>query len=281
MSDTKFVLDKWFYKLGFDQEYADTLKLLQKEAKLYSVERLDYEILKKKKNPILNLVYFLYKCEELSEKYKEHGINESILIDTLSDIRIWANTYYDYSEGKFGIEEIDWLEKHIEFRLFKLGRLQFAFGKAEQSSLKEKISKEDNIIEVHIPKGGPLAYRECIQSFEFANYFFETYFPHYQYTFYTCYSWLLDDNLKELLKDNSNIIKFADMFTKLYSKESYAAIKYLFKWTDSKNDLKKLMSKNSFQKKIIDYILSGGVLNETYGIINKNNFETGVDIVLD
>ena len=62
--------------------------------------------------------------------------------------------------------ELNWLKRHLSMKLFKLGRLQFAFGEAICDLAEKNIKKGDNVIEVHIPAAGHLLKSECEKSFE-------------------------------------------------------------------------------------------------------------------
>lgn len=65
---------------------------------------------------------------------------------------------YDVNE----IDEISWLVRHMELRLFRLGRLQF-----EPISYKEAVA-----LNVHISKDGPLIAAQCENSYQRALKFF-------------------------------------------------------------------------------------------------------------
>ena len=62
---------------------------------------------------------------------------------------------------------------------------------------------------MHIPQGDPLVKEDCENSFQQACAWFGTERP------YLCHSWLLYPKLRELLKPESNIIRFQELFTLL------------------------------------------------------------------
>ena len=113
---------KWFNYLNFPLEWYDEV------AK--AAENFNFDI--KPVTPMDNLLNALYRCEETAEKYKKLGIDEKILSDTLSDILIWAKNYY-LSAGEIGLTELSWINLHLNAELFRLGRLQFKFGKMHKS----------------------------------------------------------------------------------------------------------------------------------------------------
>ena len=110
---------------------------------------------------------------------------------------------------------------------------------------------------------------ECEESFNLSKEFFKKYFPEFDYKCYFCHSWLLDPTLRELLKPDSNIIKFQNRFDIIDPHESTAGIKLIFDAnTDYENVLERT-PKTSLQKAAYDYIKRGGKLHEGYGFIKK------------
>ena len=94
------------------------------------------------------------------------------------------------------------------------------------------------------------------------------FYPEYNYKFYTCHSWLLDDNLRKIMGAESNIIKFREMFSLIYEDESNAALKYIFRWNIKDEEIEGYECAGTLQRKMKVYFVSGGSLCESYGIIN-------------
>lgn len=70
------------------------------------------------------LVYILKGIPKAIQIVDENDISESILLDTLADIGVWAKNCKKFT-GNWGVQTHGWLENHINGRLFKVGRLQF------------------------------------------------------------------------------------------------------------------------------------------------------------
>lgn len=201
-----------------------------------------------------NLRLALFRCEAFSRACRKKGIPEEIVTDTLSDIALWADTHKALT-GEAGLSETEWLERHLSGRLYKLGRLQFCMAQ--------------DVLEVHIPSGGALSAAACDASFRASKAFFKTYFPDFSYRAYTCHSWLLDDTLREFLKPDANILQFASRFTEVSREESYAALRYLFRWDTTRETLCDAVPTSAFAAKLKQYVLSGGKLYEVTGILEK------------
>lgn len=250
------VVAKWFHKLSFPEEWRQDVVDGAEETLSGGAEP---------DNPKDFLIKSLYDCEALATFYAEKGINEEILLHTLSDLLIWAKNHY-LMTGKIGIGEQDWIRCHLEGRLFRLGRLQFCKGVSECESERHGMKKGERIIEIHIPQGEPLTVESCMDSIACAVSFFDAYFPEYRYEWFTCHSWLLDKELIKFLKPDSNILKFQNMFDMIAYDESDQALKYLFDINPEKT------TQNDLQKRVIEHKESGGKLYEGYGVISKSAY---------
>lgn len=264
--DTKSIIKKWYEKIGFpdkyDHEFYSSLETYEINPSL-TVEEYDLNETDGKKN----FLYFLYFCEETERKYKEKGIGEDILMDTLYDIVRWLDIWSGL-KGELYLGELDWLSHHMQLKLFKLGRLQFCFANHYEFK-KIGIKKGDNVIDTHIPAAGPLLEEECKKSFDFAREFFAKFYPEYKYDVFTCHSWLLGEDLIELLGSESNIIKFQKLFNIEEQYESDAILRYTFRWKMQREEVAGVEPTSGFAKKVKEKALSGGIFHGGTGYINK------------
>ena len=264
---------KWYDELGFPHSMDDAFeKTLQSVgiAKGITIE----EYVADEQNGAKNLIHFLYFCEELSRKYKEKGIPDEICKDTLRDIVIWTKTWSDI-KGALYLGETLWLRRHLEMRLFRLGRLQFCMAPSEFDIPEKKITRGTPIIEVHIPEGEPLSWAACHASLQKAREFFALYYPDYAYSLFTCHSWLLDTSLCELLPENSNILKFSHLFEIVRQDPSDAILGYLFVWGAKRDEIKKYTPTSSFAARVKEAVIGGRRFYEGLGCIAKGCDDTG------
>ena len=258
------IIIKWYNELGFPEEFDEQFKIALSEIKIS--DSINIDNFTPSNNGKRNLLSFLYMCEGLSEKYKEKNISREILIDTLMDIVRWNNIHSDINNTLY-LGECKWLSHHLSAELYKLGRLQFCMGKAHGDIPGYDVKKGDNVIEIHIPECGPLTPSECEESIEKAKVFFEEYFPEFEYKCFTCHSWLLDEGLKEILKLESNILAFQNMFDIKESEESDAILKYVFNWNTTRRKLPKEPTFSSFSKTVKELALKGGKFYESLGVL--------------
>lgn len=264
--NSKEIIVKWYNKIGFpkhyDNEFYSALENYEIDDSL-TLDKYDLNCEDGKKN----FLYFLYYCEETEKIYKEKGISTEILLDTLADFPRWLDIWSNL-KGELYLGELDWLSYHLKAKLFKLGRLQFCFQKHYE--FKDRgIKKGDTVVDTHIPAAGPLLKEECEKSFDFAREFFAKFFPEYKWEVFTCHSWLLGEDLSEILDDNSNIIKFQKLFTIVSQYETDAALAYTFRWKIKRNELSEVEAKSSFAKKLKEKALNGGIFYGGTGYINR------------
>ncbi|TMV50878.1 hypothetical protein FE783_09435 [Paenibacillus mesophilus] len=71
-------------------------------------------------------VVYLGALPSMSAYYDSKRIPERVLVATLEDMAIWMR-HYRQQNGEWGLGQVGWLIRHFSGKLFRLGRLQFAF----------------------------------------------------------------------------------------------------------------------------------------------------------
>lgn len=265
--DTRPIIEFWYRKLGFPKRYDGEFFRALEEIEIpadSTLETYDMKCADGKRN----LLSFLYFCQGLQGRYKEKGIGEDILLDTLSDLVVWTDVWSEL-KGELWLSELYWLKFHLGMRLFKLGRLQFCLGKAKHDVPTHNLAKGDPVVEVHIQAVGPLKQEECLDSVARARDFFATYYPEHHFKYFTCHSWLMDRKLNEVLSADSNIIRFRDMFDIVHEQPSDAILKYVFKWDTTAETLPQTPAASGFAQRVKDRRLAGEMFNESFGILNE------------
>ena len=220
----------------------------------------------RKKNPLMRLGVILNLAVKVKGKYDEYGIDEKIYYDTMSDIEIWCR-HADYK----GIKNYSWLKNHVSFELFRLGRLQFQLYECKNRTLLYKklpFEYGTKLIYIHIPEGEKLKREKCEESLMLAESFFKAHFSWYRYNYYLCESWLLYGGNRDFMAQESNIVKFMDMFEICYSvKVDVQAIERIF---GKREIFKKRYSETTdLQKRAKKYMLTGNKLGVGVGVIKR------------
>ena len=260
---------KWYAKIQFPKEFDQEFEqLLSQQTDLMPIPFASYDLAQNQTAYGKNLVMFLYFCEELSERYAAAGIPEDILLATLEDLVI-VTQRNRILRGSIGLVKTSTLVNHFSMRLFRLGRLQFCMTGAYVDIPEIGIHAGDAMMDVHIPKGEPLTLEACNESFAMAETFFAKYFPEYEYHYYMCFSWLLDDTLKQFLKADSNILKFQKLFRVVHKRETDTILHFMFKYgIESREELREFSAKTDFAKQVKEYALAGGTFYNVLGIRN-------------
>lgn len=264
---TKEIIQKWYrlleFPVEFDAPFAEALETYEVSPNL-TAETCDYKCTDGKQN-LLNL---LFLCQQVQDKADERGIPQEIVVETLKDIVIWTKVHSEL-QGELYLGELGWLAIHMKFQMFRLGRLQFRMWKAYRDMPEAGIQKGDNVMEIHIPRGSRLDPAECDKSFARAKEFFATYFPEFSYTCFTCNSWLLDEDLKEFLPEESNILHFGNRFTKVYARELNCLLSSVFRDDTTEENLADAVCTSAFSRKVKEAVLGGKMFHMTLGFIPK------------
>lgn len=150
------------------------------------------------------LSYMLTAAFYSLEEYEEKGIPKEIFTDTMKCFSRFTQEHYK-SYGYYGFDQGFWTGRQLSLQLFRLGELEF----------EKTIEENQKIIVVHIPSDAILTEENCKKSLRMADDFFREEDCSYEHVPYSCNSWLLSPALKNLLPEQSNILKFQNLFTYL------------------------------------------------------------------
>jgi hypothetical protein len=206
-------LNQFIVSTGFTPE--DAAAVMQSDLSMADYERLrtqfeldtDAFLSEMRRQPNFRLqflVYAVHYAMDLYPLFVRKNISDIVYYDTFSELAIWAGNCRRLT-GTLGIENIEWVSRSLQMRIFRLGRLQF-----EPATLSESyriagrvLNAGTLVLNVHIPQGSPLRKSECEASYRQALSFFHGIMPAF-----FCRSWLLYPALNELLPEYSNILAF-------------------------------------------------------------------------
>lgn len=265
---TAVVIRKWYDKLGFpkiyDQPFEKALATIPISDDI-TIDTYDLDCEDGKRN----LLSFLFMCEAVEKRYQELGIGEDILVGTLQDLVRWTNNW-SAVKGEMCLFELEWLTRHMRSQLFKVGRLQFYMAPAHEDIPACGIRKGDNVVELHIHHGGKLNPEAVDESLAQGKAFLQTYFPEYEYRYFTCHSWLLDETLRKYLPENSNILHFGNRFQRVAADDDNALLRFLFRWDTNDLNVAYAVCNSELHTKIKNAVLRGEQFHEVLGVIPKD-----------
>jgi len=183
----------------------------------------------------------------------------------LAGLRFDKNGLPD-SEGDFETEYEYDEETLTGYTYTDVGRLDFE--KKTFKGLVCALKKGDKALAIHMPGNAKLDEEAVSASFEGAKVFFDKYFPDLDYKAFVSSSWLLDTNLRDFLREDSNIVKLQKRFRiALAFKNDFSLFDNVFKVL--KCPIEELVPTNRFQKEILDMVKAGGTLYSGRGYILK------------
>ncbi|MBE6667366.1 MAG: hypothetical protein E7607_03540 [Ruminococcaceae bacterium] len=251
-TDFEAVRDKIFN--GKDRSFAENLKEIAEAAQVNRYAS--------------DMVILLLCIPYLKELYKKHDLDESLLYETMSDLRcklfecksvkgVWGN-FVAYWYGEF-------------FRLtrFKLGRLEYEEITFKPSRYTNIVKNGDPILTCHIPSEGPILEADVIASLKKAYEFYPQYVKDGILPV-ACHSWLLFPPYKgRVFKEGFNIYAFASLFdiVEYDSNDKYSDLWRVFNIEYSDGCLSSLPEDTSLQRNLKNFLLEGNLMGDAYGIL--------------
>jgi len=180
------------------------------------------------------------------QRYQELNIPDDIYFDTMKSFTRFIGEQYEIT-GEYSFQHGDWMWRHISMQLFRIGQLEYEFY----------CYQGEKVISIHIPSDVDFRNEMVEISIEQARIFMREYYPDHAKERYMCYSWLLSPKLRELLGENSNIIKFQEHFDLVETGGmNHVDIQRIFKMpVDTKYS--ELRECTSLQRKVKKRILNG------------------------
>lgn len=182
----------------------------------FAVNSLDRLAEKLGERPFMfRLAFCLFCTDTMYEIFKEKGIDDKIYLDSLIDLRIWANTCMK-NYGEWGMREFEWLSNALRGKLYRLGRLQFEQVPLEYCGYDKHgvdYNEGDIVIGVHIPEDGRMSKEERLDSYKQAYQMFHN-------PVFVCETYLFYPKQYDFLSPESNIVAFMNEFDIVYSEEN-------------------------------------------------------------
>ena len=216
------------------------------------------------RSPLFALFFFARRAYDPRLEWQRRGIPFFVWRDTFTDLGIWQRVCRR-ERGILGISETAWLLNHLNLRIFRLGRLQFAPDSVSVGQTVEfsaaggpSLSLGERFYWVHIPEGESLTREFCDDSFALAAEFFGGRMV------FACDSWILSPALRTLFRQDSNLAAFARRFKIVsFCADSRSAERYLF---GKIGDPACYSEDTSLQRAAKKYLLEKGALGTGLGI---------------
>ena len=135
------------------------------------------------------------------------------------------------------------------------------------------LQKGDQALNVHIPADGPMPVEACMDAFKQALGFFPKYFPECKFKAFCCFSWLLDPQFKDLLKESSNIIRFQRCGYLLPFPGTSATVGRVFGQEATSKGIDIVPHDSGMRKSFAAFLRSGGVFHNGMWLLFPQDIE--------
>lgn len=244
---------------SYDFSEAETIlqELITPETAKAAYEKLT-STFQEDEDKIKILSCYLTGVSRVYDKYQEKGISGEIYVDTFKCFTRFIEEC-KAKTGKYAFDRAFWTWRQSSMLLFRIGELEYEI-------IEEKGKKE---ISIHIPSDAKMSDEIIDSSIKAAQEFFAIHYPEYADCDYVCDSWLLSPKLKELLNEDSNIIRFQNRFEIIEeNKEAKDIFEWLFK-TNEDADIETLPENTSLQRKAKAILLKGDNIGIAVGMLKK------------
>lgn len=214
---------------------------------------------------------------EASENcYKTLGFPENVWLESMTDLNIWLGNELRNS-GTIGLGPLarPWQVAIYQGKVTSHGRLEcnteysYKYGDLTDTEGNVILKKGDKVINLHIPEKGAMDMASCGKSMKRMAEFFALYRPAYQWKGFLCESWFLDRQLRNMLPENSNIIKFQDLGQRYMLHQTTDTIFRIF----GSADPQKLENPTFLQKNTAEFLKHGGIFYEEGIFIPRRKIE--------
>lgn len=172
------------------------------------------------------------------------------------------------TEGSFNPEYIETEDAYIGYPLDEKGLIKNEKVVLNKNEWDIVLQKDDPTIALHVPADASFKKEDIDVFFKKAYEFIDE--IGYDYKAITIGSWLMDAQLENILKENSNILDFQRRFRKITVKsQGNSVFKFVFKKPDLNFEMKDLPEDTSLQRKIKEMYLNNKAIYEVIGYIIK------------
>ena len=160
------------------------------------------------------------------------------------------------------ISQMLWAVYFIRVRIIEIGRLQYEY---------EDTENDISIIKIHIPKGKKLDQKDVKNSIKKSKNQLKQVFKLDKIK-YICNSWLLSNQIYNIVDKNSNISLFHNLFVVKDGKSCIPDIINFVYEINECDDYNKLSEKTILQKKIKEQLLLNGKFYLGLGVLKEENY---------
>lgn len=199
------------------------------------------------------LTCMLKASADAYEIYKTKAISDKIYFDTMKCYTRFINGTCKMT-GRLYFDRYWWTARQAGCHLFRIDELEY-----EMKHIDDKF-----VIGIHIPSDADFSPSTVDKSLINAKMFFAEYYPNLANAEYRCHSWLLDSQIKDMIRQNSNIISFQNRF-EIFDEDEIGTDFIEWLYNTESTDYSALPENTALQRNMKIHLLSGGVIRNAYG----------------
>lgn len=206
-----------------------------------------------------------YMLEEFAFDMEKRGINSEIIKNSVAPVCGCIKR----NEGLTGEPGTSayyfWIYKYAKGELFRINEFEYETSKKDGKDM----------VNIHIPAGTKLNVYENLKSFKGAIDFFEKHYPEFKPEGMMCESWLLSNEIEEVMGGPTNISRFGDMFDKysIGDERGDAVFRFVYNFAAPYPPIEDVPENTTLQRKLKAYMLSGKRVYAMGGTISKEKLE--------
>ena len=208
--------------------------------------------------------------------YCRLNIPEAVWRDSMTDLAVWLRNE-ERNSGIIGLGALarPWQVVIYQGKVTRHGRLEcntefyYSHDPLYDDRHNLLLTAGDAVINLHIPEDGAMDMASCSDSIRRMAEFFARYRPDYNWKGFLCESWLLDRQLRPMLPEKSNIIKFQNLGLHYMLHPTDDTIFRIFGTADPF----KIPNPTSLQKNAAAFIQHGGTFYEEGIFIPRSQIE--------
>ena len=202
-----------------------------------------------------------YMLEEFAEDMKKRNVPTEIIKPSLTPVCGCIKRNKELA-GEMGTSAyFFWIYKYAKGELFRINEFEYETSKKDGKDM----------VNIHIPAGTKLNVYENLKSFKGAIDFFDKYYPEFKPEGMMCESWLLSNEIEEVMGGATNISRFGDMFDKysIGDERGDAVFRFVYNFGAPYPPIEDVPENTTLQRKLKAYMLSGKRVYAMGGTISK------------
>lgn len=290
--DFKLILSYYNFDDKFRKRFEDEIKILEQDNKLNIICFIMYYILfladsknyyniwswksttnvfKNNGSYMIPVVALLCGYHFHIENMKQRNFDARQIEMQKYNIKLTCtNDSIKYKINGIRFSQMIWGSFFMKGNLIQIGRLQYEIGAKNFDKLNKYFKEEHQYIYIHIPRGEDLNEKDVDESLDLVDKYIKRYYPELKsmkLAYYT-QTWLLSPEVKEILSDDSNIVKFQNKFNiKEYEENISDFLNFIFGVVMGENNYKDLPERTFLQRELKRKILNNEILHLGLGFV--------------